>query len=218
MNDTKPKPSALLLISPQCTYCPAVMEGLTRLVKEGALGRLEIVNLFEHPEIAQKLGVRSVPWTRIGGFEIEGAQSYGELKRWAQQAADEGGMTDYYTHLLKSSQLDKVIERIRDYPATLLDLVLLAGSMDTPMNVRIGVGAVLEEFSGSDLLEGIVPELIRLTQSEDQQIRADACHYLSLTHAPESLEAVHALSDDPDPQVREIAMESAASLEAVLHQ
>ena len=217
MTTPQPKPSALLLMSPQCSHCPSVMDGLIKLLKDGKLGRVEMVNLFEHPEIAQQLNVRSVPWTRIGPFEIEGAASYGELKQWAEDAADEGGMTRYYSHLLTSQQLQKVIDLIKQNPSTLLDLIILAGDLETPMAARIGVGAVLEDLAGTKLINDIVPELTRLTQSAEQQIRADACHYLSLAHSQAALDAIALLKNDPDPEVREIAMESAATLEAVLH-
>ena len=48
-------PGALLLIAPQCPHCPSVLESLTRLIKEGKIGRLEVVNLAEHPEMAEEL-------------------------------------------------------------------------------------------------------------------------------------------------------------------
>ncbi len=43
-------PDALLLIAPGCGHCPAVLEGLTLLLKSGKLGRLEVVNILAHPE------------------------------------------------------------------------------------------------------------------------------------------------------------------------
>ncbi|WP_172838730.1 HEAT repeat domain-containing protein [Solemya velesiana gill symbiont] len=57
--------------------------------------------------------------------------------------------------------------------------------------------------------------MIRLTRAEEPQIRADACHYLSLTENSEALNAIRPLLADEDPEVREIAMESIAILEAV---
>ena len=59
-----PAPDALLLISTHCPHCPAVLAALAELVKQGAIGRLEVVNLEQHPEVGQALGVRSVPWLR----------------------------------------------------------------------------------------------------------------------------------------------------------
>ena len=45
-------PDAELLIAPGCVHCPVVLDGLSALVKAGAIGRLEVVNIAQHPEIA----------------------------------------------------------------------------------------------------------------------------------------------------------------------
>ena len=49
-------PDALLLLAPGCPHCPAVLEGLGALVKDGALGTLEVVNIAVHPERAAATG------------------------------------------------------------------------------------------------------------------------------------------------------------------
>ena len=72
MTESAAPADALLLIATGCNHCPAVLEGLSRLLKQGRIGRLDVVNLAVHPETGQALGVRSVPWTRIGPFELEG--------------------------------------------------------------------------------------------------------------------------------------------------
>ena len=80
-------PDALLLMAPGCAHCPVVLEGLGRLLKEGRLGRLEVVNVAVHPEAAVAAGTRSVPWTRIGPFELDGLYGPAELAEWAAYAA-----------------------------------------------------------------------------------------------------------------------------------
>ena len=203
-------------MAPGCSHCPVVMEMLTRLIKEGKLGRLEIINLARHPTAAKATGVRSVPWTRIGPFELEGVHSYGELARWAEHAAVGSGFDTYYSHLLETQQLDKVLTLVRERPPTLSDLTRLLTTLETPMGVRIGVGAVLEELAESELLNTVVPELVALTRSSHSQIRADGCHYLSLSNSPKALAAVRTLLNDGDLEVRQIAKESLSILEAVI--
>ena len=44
-----PAPDALLLISTRCPHCPAMLSALADLVKQGTIGRLEAVNLEQHP-------------------------------------------------------------------------------------------------------------------------------------------------------------------------
>jgi len=54
-SNSMPAPDALLLISTHCPHCPTMLAALADLVKQGAIGRLEAVNLEQHPEIGQSL-------------------------------------------------------------------------------------------------------------------------------------------------------------------
>lgn len=203
-------PDALLLIAPGCIHCPAVLEALSALVKEGTLGRLEVVNIAVYPQRARELGARSAPWTRIGEFELEGAHSAAELARWALRAASPGGYGLYLSSLLENGGLERVTGLLRRDPQRLPSLVQLLSSLETPMAVRIGAGAVLEELADSSLLGPAVEPLRRLLAAEAPQIRADACHYLGLTGDPCIEEAVTPLLNDEDAEVREIARETLA--------
>jgi len=205
-------PSALLLIAPGCSHCPVVLEGLSRLIKQGKLGRLEVVNIMAHPERAQEVGTRSVPWTRIGPFELSGALSPAELEQWSERAAKGTGIGAYYGHLLEGRKLERVVAMIREAPATLNDLLGLLEDEETPMAVRIGIGAVAEELQDSGLISEALPELMRLSESPDAALRADASHYLGLSADPAAIPALEARLADEDAEVREIAAESLALL------
>ncbi len=203
-----PEPEALLLLSPGCAHCPAVLEGLSQLIKKGMLARLEVVNILAHPEIAQEAGVRSVPWTRIGPFELEGVQTQSELSKWAKHAAHDTGRNEYYSHLLETQRPHKVAESIALFPESLADLVKLLEDLQTPMTVRIGIGVVLEDLRGNPLLLHALAILKRLAHSEEASIRADAAHYLGLCQNTAALETLQGLLQDKHPDVREIASES----------
>jgi hypothetical protein len=209
---TSSPPDALLLIAPGCSHCPVVLEALARLVKEGAVGRLEVVNIAAHPEEARAAGTRSVPWLRLGPFELEGAHSYGELRDWTSAASGTPDYGLYFSHLLQSRRLDRVVRAIEAAPERLDDLIALIGSLDTPMGVRIGAGAVLEELQGTETIRRAVSPLERLCRADEPQIRADACHYLALTGDPEVPGIVRPLLEDADPEVREIARETLAAV------
>jgi len=84
-------PDALLFISPACIHCPVVMQGLSELVKQTLIGKLTVVNVAAHPEMAQKYGVRAAPWLRLGPFTLTGARTLTELKQWAEWASSEDG-------------------------------------------------------------------------------------------------------------------------------
>jgi thiol-disulfide isomerase/thioredoxin len=206
-------PDALLLLAPGCPHCMPVLEGLGGLVKEGVIGRLEVINIAVHPERAAELGVRSVPWARIGPFVLEGAQTPGELRRWAERADSLDGMADYCYEMLKSGQRGRVEDLARQQPDRLKALVRLMERPDTSMAVRLGIGAVLEELQGSGIAAVMVPDLAALARSGDALTRADACHFLSLIGGAEVIPHLRACLEDEDREVREIAADALAELE-----
>ena len=80
------------------------------------------------------------------------------------------------------------------------------------MTTRIGIGVVLEELTGSDLLGEGLAALIALADSPQANIRADAAHYLGLTHLQAAAAPLKKLLGDEHPDVREIAAEALAML------
>lgn len=205
--DSRP-PDALVLIAPGCAHCPAVVDGLARLLEQGHLGRLEVVNVAAHPEAATAVNARSVPWCQIGPFVLTGVRSASELERWAEHAAAGTGAGRYLFHLLESQRLPEAIAMVDEDPSLLTQLVLLAGDLQTPMAVRIGVAAVFEELAGERRLDDILDEFGALTRAPEPQVRADAAHFLGLTGNPQARAFLEPLLDDEDAQVREVAAES----------
>ncbi len=207
-------PQALLIISPGCPHCSPVLDALSRMVKQGVVSRLDVINVAWHPERARELGATSAPWTRIGKFELSGTYSEEELRSWAKLAATDSGLSDYFVHLLENRDMAKLVETIEKYPDSLNDLIRLLEDLDVPMAIRIGVGAAIEDLQEQGLLSPAIPKLIALTRSDLPQIRADACHYLGLTGEPEVRPAVKSLLMDEDSEVREIAAETLSLLES----
>lgn len=203
-----PAPDALLLLSTHCPHCPAVLAALADLVKQGTLGRLEAVNLEQHPEVGQTLGVRSVPWVRIGRIELAGVHTKTELAEWAAKADSDTGMADYFHLLLKQGQLPRAQAMIEAEPALLAAVLPIVGNVDASLNVRLGAGVLLETFAGSDTLRTLLPHLGALSQHADARVRADACHYLGLTGEAAARPWLDARITDDDADVREIAAES----------
>ena len=201
-------PDALLLLATGCAHCPAVLEALSRLLEEGHLGRLEAINIVEHPEAAQAVGTRSVPWTRIGPFELEGMHSQSELAHWCELAATGKGFGEYFSHLLETQRPHKVAEGIERDPASLINLLALLEDSGTSMTARIGIGVVMEDLQGNALLSSAVPALVRMADSPEANIRADIAHYLGLVATPEVIPVLRKLQQDEHPDVREIATDS----------
>lgn len=203
-------PDALLFFSSRCPHCPAVLASLSDLVKRGGIGRLEVVNSEIHPEAAAAQGVRSVPWLRLGPFELAGARSVGELETWARRASAPEGMDAAFHDLLKAGDLRQVLALAAAEPARLAALLPIVGNPEASINVRLGAGVVFEEYAGSAALRGLVPALGELSGHADARVRADACHYLGLSGSPEARSWLEARLGDVDADVREIAREGLA--------
>lgn len=212
---SEPRPDALLLLLPDCPHCPAVLEGLGALLKEGLIGRVEAVNIAVHPHVAVALGVRSVPWLRLGEFELDGGTSPAELRRWAELAVTAQGMPAYFLHLLKTGRRAKVEQMAREVPQRLLSLVDLLADPEASMAVRLGIGAVLEELQASGVASILVPGLGALTRHPDALVRADACHFLSLAGGDEIAPYLRGCENDPDDAVREVVAEILAEMDDV---
>ncbi len=204
-------PDALLLITPGCAYCPTVLRGLNDLVATGHIGRLEVIDIEAEPEIARTLGARRVPWLQIGPFQLEGLPPPAELKRWAERSHTPQGMAEYFRELLKAGKLPQAITAITQDSARLEALLLLLADPQTDLHVRVGIGAVLEEFAGAALARQL-DRLAALTHAKDAHVRGDACHYLALTRDSRAIPHLERLLNDPEPQVRELAADGLTAL------
>lgn len=203
-----PPPDALLFVAPACPHCPAVLAALADLLKEGVLGRLEAVNVAVRPEAAAALGVKSVPWVRIGPFELEGALAPAELRAWASGTDERATLLRYFHDQLISGRRHKVEALLEREPGWFAILPELLRDSATSMAVRIGIAAMLEEFQGRGLALAIVPELAAILAEADPRTRADAAYYLSLIGGEEALAVLRGHLDDADPEIREIAAEA----------
>jgi hypothetical protein len=214
MNTPSSRPDALLLMGKRCPYCPTVLQGLEALRAEGVIGELETVVIEDHPERAAELGVRSVPWVRIGPFELAGLRSEQELRGWAEKAGTDAGMAGYLDELLSSGQVEKGMAVVHDNPGALNALLLLLANPDTQLNTRIGISVIREALENSVELQAIVERLGELTGHAEASVRGDACHYLALSGNSEAVDYIRPLLDDEDAGVREIAEESLEQLVA----
>lgn len=205
MPATQETPDALLFIAPGCPHCPTVRAALETLLAQGLVKRLEIVDITAHPERAEQLGVRAVPWLQLGDFELEGLHSPAELRRWAEQANTVAGLSDYLGTLLVRGRLAQVTALVKRHPQGATALLALAEDPDTELAVRIGVSAALEDLAGSTTLLAQLPALQRLAASPDPRVRADACHFLALTESSAALPLLQRLAGDRERAVSEVA-------------
>jgi len=200
--------SVLMLMGKQCTYCGPMMQILTELMKSGELAELRIVNIEENPEFARQLGVRSVPWLQIGPFELQGARSRQEILLWLERASNFEGLTEYLDEVLAEGNIGYANKLIQRYPQALEKVIALMADPQAKINVRLGVGVIIEEMAESVEFKVVVPLLIDYLSSKDARIRGDACHYLSLTRDVSHIPLIEQLLSDESEEVREIAQDS----------
>lgn len=204
---------AVLLVATGCAFCPQVHAGLEALHERGRLASLEIINIAEQPERAEQYAVRSVPWFQLNELEFDGVYAPAELERWVDIAGDDDAVTEYLDHLLGDGQLSKAEHYLRRHPQQLLALLPLFTDEGRRINVRIGVGAVLEGLADSIALDILVEPLGQLTKHMQVSTRMDACHYLSLTKSVNAVAYLQAALNDEHAEVRDIAKESLDELE-----
>lgn len=204
---------ALLLTAPGCVHCAAVKKILDKLLVEGLIEELEIIDVSSQPNIANQYNVKSVPWLKLGPFELQGAQHETDLRKWISLLDEPDGMTRYLKHLFATGELSHVIDLIREKPELIENLLALVADEEKDMKIQLGVSAVFEEFEGSSLLQGIVEQLGELSTHENPKIRADVAHYLSLSHSAVAVPFLQMLARDSDREVNEIANDILSELE-----
>ena len=211
INDEAPVlqgPEVLLLISSHCAHCAAVLKVVTAMVKQGDMTALKIMNLEKVPELAQQLGVRSVPWLKIGEFVFEGELTAAEIQHWMNEVSSEQGEKVYLYEMLIDGNVDKVIDYIKQTPHALQTVAKFMLDADAKINLKLGVGVIFEEFASDALVDTVIPQLLAYIDSDDARVRGDACHYLSLIGRDEFVPVFEECLLDDNVDVREIAQES----------
>lgn len=207
-------PTVLMLMGTQCTYCGPMMQLLTELMKAGQISQLRIVNIETNPEVAAELGVRSVPWLQIGPFELSGSRSKQELSLWLKRASSFDGVTDYLEEVLAEGKVKYANKLIQRYPQALENVIDMMADPEARINVRLGVGVIIEEIAESEQFRAMIPRLVEYLSNSDARIRGDACHYLSLTGDRTYIPEIEKLLSDESEEVREIAQDSLDELAA----
>ena len=201
-------PDALLFITPTCPHCPMVLQALSELVKQAAIGKLTVINVAAHPEIAEEYGVRAAPWLRLGPLTLTGAYSPAELRQWVEWSKSAEGIAHYVEHLLISGGYKDARAFIAEDTQRLKPLLAIVANPEKPIEVRVGVDALLEAYSNAAPLQNLLPQLAELTLHADHRVRADACNLLGLSGIAAARPFVEACLKDDDNEVREIAAES----------
>lgn len=213
---TTAAPLARLFTAPGCPHCGGVKRSLEKLLDEKVIGELEVIDITQQPDIADSVGVRSVPWLELGRLTFTGEQKLGELREWAQRLAEPEAMIDYYQSLLANGELAVAEQTLHKSPSTIDSVLLLMARDEIPLQVRIGAVALLEGFSGEEPLQRLIPAMVELLIHHDYRVRADIAYLLGLTASSSAIEPLKRALEDEHREVREIAAEALEELEMIL--
>ncbi len=196
-----------MLLGTACPHCAGELLVLSEFIKRGIIGSLQVVNLEQRPALAEALGVRGVPWVRIGWFELEGLHTRAELQHWVEQATDDSGAGEYLSEALGQGQVQKVLATIRRQPEVMHHVIELMADAEATINVRLGIGVLMEEFASADWFQDYIEPLAHLCKHADARVRSDACHYLALTGNRDVIPKLQGMLGDDSKDVVDVAQD-----------
>ncbi len=205
----------LMLVGTHCSFCAPMLKIVSEMVKQGDFVSLHVVNIEQDHTLAAELGVRGVPWLRIGPFELAGVRTKEEIKLWLDRAKSDDGITLYLEEILAEGNVSTAIIFVKRYPKALDNVIDLVMNAEGKINVRLGAGVIIEDMAESDEFKVVIPRLVDALSDKDARVRGDACHYLSLTKDVQYLPLMELLLSDVSEEVKEIAQDSIDDLKTV---
>lgn len=209
------KPSlikAKLFISTNCPHCASVMQHVMSLIKTDEISDLQICNIAQQTELAKSLSIRSVPLLLIEDQKLSGSQSLEEIRHWIKVKQNTNDSFFQVQQLINNQKLADATQIILQQPDIFSKLLALLGNLDTPMGLRIGIGAIIEDIAEQAVFTDNLQPLIEQLSSKDLQVRMDACYYLGLSQNPDLTRHIKPLLNDPNPDMQEIAQEALEQL------
>ena len=169
------------------------------------LSGFEKYDLTTNTALAEKYKVRSVPWFKINDLEFFGSHTSAEIEYWVTHSDSADGILRYITEALEVGQLKQIENLIRKHPEWLEVALNILADTNSPIQARIGLGAIIEGFAGDKILTTILPALETLLSNEDHRVRADSCHYLGMIPSSKSEALLKLCLSDDHHEVREVA-------------
>ena len=214
------KPSVELFIATGCVHCPVVLNELSENLKKGQISNLNVTNIAVDNKKAEELNIRSVPWFSISNdhcFMIfSGEHPPKEIKQWLAASQTDDGMQKYIEESLSSGQLMTVSKAIQLKPEMYSHVVKMLENEETSMDIRIGLDALTESFSATEILQRFSPEFKNIASSDGMRLQIDALHYIALTGDSKNREFLLEKTKDKNPQIKEAATEALETLDDLI--
>ncbi len=220
---TIPAPlQAQLFVATGCAHCPTVLAELSEQLKKGQLATLTVTNIAVDNEKAAEMNIRSVPWfslqTPQGLMIFPGQYSADEIRHWIKTAQADNGMVEYIDETLAQGQLMTLVQAIELQPDIFAVIIAMLRDEDTSMQTRIGLDALIEQFSGQAILRQHAADFMAIASEDNLRLQIDALHYLALGGDKNSREFLQQQSQSDNPQLRDAAIDALETLDELLQQ
>ena len=212
--------SAELFIASGCVHCPVVLNELSEQLKKGNISSLTITNIAIDNERAAELNIRSVPWFSLkneNSFMIfSGEQTPKEIQHWVASSQTKNTMQNYIEEYLTKGHLMTIFQAIQLQPALFLVVISMLEDEETSMHVRIGLDALIENFSASEVLRQAIIPLKKLASTDNIRLQIDALHYIALTADAENKTFLQEYTKHHNQQIKEAAIEAIETLDDLI--
>lgn len=190
-----------LFVMHGCNLCPQMEALFKKMHENGAVEQLEIIDLVQHPELAEQFHIRSVPYYFIDGVGFSGLKSEHDINQLLRQD-DSDNWRQLIVEELTSGQLDAAEKLIRDQDAAREAMLQLLADKETTLVVRIGLSAIIETLAASGLLNDYEARFIQMAHHGNANIAQDALYYLSLLGTDSSLQSLVDIAQDANHPLR----------------
>ena len=210
---------AELFIATGCNHCPIVQTELNEQLKKGDIANLNITNIAVDNIKAGKLNVRSAPWFSLANktsyMIFIGNYSPKEINQWIKKIKSQNGMQQYIEECLNTGQLSTLIQVIQSKPKIYSHIIAMFKNEETSIDIRIGLDALTESLSGTDILKLYSRDFLEIASSNNIRLQIDALHYIALMGDVNNKEFLQHKSKDKNNQIKEAAIDALDTLDTL---
>ncbi len=200
-------PGIRVLVAAGCPHCPHAVRAAARLVAEGRVRRLHVVDVALFPAEAERLGITSVPVTLAEGLVLAGVRPVEELARelhtWGTPEWEERVLAAH----LDEGRLEAAARRLeRGGAARAFAALWGRSSFSERLGLMLAARTALERAPRA--LDDAVAELVPHLEEGEAGFRGDTADLLGSLRHPGARPALERLAADPDPELAEVAQEA----------
>jgi len=203
-----PPAEILVFMASACPNCPHVVSDAVRLALGSSMVRVLIIDVQQYESLSSEFGVRSVPLTVFDrSLSITGMIKVQDM---VQKILSRGSV-QYETETMDSAMHQGRFDHAADLVFRINGPdILVSLWKDSTTSRRMGIMLTVQKVLARDpkALDGTVPDLVALLGIGDASIRGDTADLLGQIGHADAVDALKALSDDPNPDVAEIAQEA----------